>query len=235
MPPTIPVEQTHAVLLAALQGVRRRAKVLSVLFGIGVVLAVTVGLLLATVLVDYLLDLPKGLRLVFMLAAAGGIVYVVWSYVARPMLAKLSLSDVAGRLENVFPQFDDRLRSTIDFVGADVPGSAMMKERVMGEAERLATQVDLSRALLTRPVLYSIGAGVGAVVLAVLLAVSQLDLARIALSRLMLSGGANWPRRVQIDVVKDLPVKVAAGQRVDVRMRLAKGDKPAMKAIVYTQ
>ena len=50
MPPTL--------LIDSLNGLRRRVKFLSVLFGVGILLASAVGILLATVLLDYVLKLP---------------------------------------------------------------------------------------------------------------------------------------------------------------------------------
>jgi hypothetical protein len=76
-------------------------------------------------------------------------------------LTKLSLSDVAGHLENAFPQFGDRLRSTVDFTrpGADFAGSKVMQDRVINEATQMAGRDDLSSALVLRPVLYSLAGG----------------------------------------------------------------------------
>ena len=64
------------------------------------------------------------------------------------MLARLSLSDVAGRLEQAFPEFNDRLRSTVDFVRADIPGSDAMKQLVVGEATAMAGRLDLGKAVV---------------------------------------------------------------------------------------
>src|SRR6476660_6986215 len=94
----------------ALQGIRRRVKLLGVVYGVGIAVAVAVALLLGTILFDYLLNLPAWPRLVLLLAAAAGVAYVLARWVLIPAQAKLSLSDVAGRLEKAFPQFDDRLR-----------------------------------------------------------------------------------------------------------------------------
>ena len=178
--------QSKPALLDSLSSIRRKVRVLSVMYGVGIVLASAVGLILTAVLLDYLLNLPAVPRLMFMLAAFAGIVYLLWNYVARPMAARLSLGDVAGRLENAFPQFDDRLRSTVDFVRADLPGSAAMKNRVIGEANSMASAVNLSSALSPRPVVFALGAGILALGLAILLTVSYFDLARIAWSRMML-------------------------------------------------
>src|SRR5688572_6217045 len=94
-------------LLESLQGVRRRVKFLSVAFGVGLVVAAAVGMLLAVVLLDYLLNLPAVPRLALLVGALMTLGYALYRWVARPVAARLSLGDLAGRLEGVFPQFDD--------------------------------------------------------------------------------------------------------------------------------
>src|SRR5688500_1726093 len=230
MPPTM--------LIESLEAMRRTVKLLSVAFGAGLVVLAAVGLMLVAILLDYVLNLPAGPRLVLALAAVGGLGYVVYRWVVKPILAKLTLSDVAGHIETAFPQFDDRLRSTVNFVrGQQVPGSDAMKQRVMTEAGNLAASLDLNRAIVMRPVWYSIAAGFGALLLAFLLATTINPLYRnIALARLFAPfGAAAWPKRVQIELTSPMPERVPVGQRVDLRMRLAKGDKQSMKAVVYYQ
>src|SRR3954470_4777163 len=155
MPPTL--------LINSLNDLRRRVKLLSILFGVGILLASAVGILLATVFVDYLLKLPVVPRLLVALFALIAVGYLAFRWIAKPILARFSLSDVAGHLEAVFPQFDDRLRSTVNFVQQpDSPGSEVMKERVVTEATQLAQAVDLRRAIITKPVWYSISSAIGA-------------------------------------------------------------------------
>src|SRR5205814_10579918 len=174
--------QAKPALLDSLSSIRRKVRVLSVMYGVGIVLASAVGLILAAILLDYLLNLPAVPRLIFLVATFVGIVYTLWNYVFKPIGARLSLGDVAGRLENAFPQFDDRLRSTVDFVRTDLPGSPMMKDRVIGEADRMAASVNLNTALSAKPVVFSMGAGILALGLSILLIASYLGLAKIALS-----------------------------------------------------
>src|SRR4051812_16909517 len=124
MPPTMLMDALHAV--------RRRVKMLGVVYGMGIAVAAAVSLLLAIIFCDYLLNLPAWPRLVLTVAALAGVGYVLARWVFVPARSKLSLSDVAGRLERAFPQFDDRLRSTVDFAnGGRAFGSDMMKDRVM--------------------------------------------------------------------------------------------------------
>src|SRR5687768_10880619 len=148
MPPTM--------LIDALHGLRRKVKMLGVVYGVGIAVAAAVGLLLLTILFDYLLNLPAWPRLALSVAALGVVGYVIARWVWAPAKAKLSLSDVAGRLENAFPQFDDRLRSTVNFAsGKQTFGSDVMQQRVMSEAGELAARLDLNRAIVVKPVWYA--------------------------------------------------------------------------------
>ncbi len=229
MPPTM--------LIDSLQGIRRKVRLLSVAYGVGIVLAAVVGLLLAIVLLDYLLNLHAAPRLVVMAGSAGVLIYLAIQSVIKPLLARLTINDVAGRLETAFPQFDDRLRSTVDFLGKEIPGSDAMKDRVVSETANLAGNLDLNRAIIARPAYLSMAGGIGAIVLAIVLAllVNQ-NLLQIALSRLLTPfNGQAWPKRVQIELLGSPQTRVPVGQRLDLRMKLARGDKASMKAVVYYQ
>src|SRR4051812_48718327 len=186
MPPTMLIESLH--------NVRRRVKVLGVLYGAGIVAAAAVGLLVAVVFLDWLLGLPRAFRMVVNVAALGALGWALWHFLVKPALRKLTLSDLAGRLEDRYPQFDDSLRSTVNFMAGEVPGSEVMKERTVAKATALAGRIDFSRAVDTRPVWYSILGGLGAVVLlALLMAVVDPAFRHIAANRL-LGGAAAWPK-----------------------------------------
>src|SRR2546421_1586422 len=230
MPPTM--------LMDALQSVRRRVKLLGVAYGIGLAIAAAIALVLSPILADYILNLPAWPRTAMLALALGTVVYVIARWIWTPAAAKLSLSDVAGKLETVFPQFDDRLRSTVNFVnGGTQYGSDVMQRRVMSEAAEMASRLDLSRAVVIRPVWYSAGAACAAILLALALAMLVNPLyTRIALSRLMHPFGApSWPKRVEIAMVGNVPTRVPVGQRFDVKIRLAKGDRASQRALVSYQ
>jgi len=111
------------MLINSLEAVRRKVKVLGVAYGAGIAIAVAVVGLLGATLLDYLLNLPSFPRLVLALVALAAVAHVLWWYVIHPAMKRVSLSDIAGKLEGAFPQFDDRLRSTINFVsGKDSRG-----------------------------------------------------------------------------------------------------------------
>jgi hypothetical protein len=228
MPPT--------ALMDSLQTVRRRVRFFSVMYGVGIVVASAMGLLLATILLDYFLNLPPIPRIVVMLAATCGFAYVLMHWVLVPAMAKMGLSDIAGRLENIFPQFDDRLRSTVNFQSTSIDGSQVMKDRVAIQAEQLAQRLDLSSAVQTRPVLQSFAAAIGSIALLGLLAVLLgNEYWGPAISRLLDPfDGLPWPKRVQIQMVGQLPPRIPAGRAIDVHMRLVKGDKSSRQARVFS-
>ena len=61
-------------------------------------------------------------------AAGVALLAVLWRWLVRPVMARMKIGDVAGHLEGTFPQFNDRLRSTLDFTKGGVPGSLAMQQ-----------------------------------------------------------------------------------------------------------
>jgi hypothetical protein len=224
------------LLMESLQGVRRKVRALGVLHGIGLTLASVVALGLSAIVLDYLLNLPPYPRLLVVLAAAALLVIVLWRTLGHALLSKLTLRDVAGKLEHAFPEFDDRLRSTVDFAGADVPGSDVMKRRTIAEAGAIASRIDLSKAIAYKPVVEALGVAALAWAFVVLLGLFMPTHSRIAVSRLLSPFEPNpWPKRVQIDLAGNVPARVPVGQRIDVKVKLVKGDSSSRRAVVYSQ
>jgi len=238
----MPVLQEMSQLLAApslieaLQDIRRKVKLFSVAYGSGLAVAAAAGLLVGVIALDWLLNLPTPLRVILVLAALGEFGFVLWTCVLRPLYARLTIGDVAGRLEHAFPEFDDRLRSTVDFVrdgGAYVPGSDPMKQKVVAEAAGLAQNVDLAKVINLRPVWYSLACGLASLLLLTLFAtLAGADFLGIAANRLV-GGAAQYPKSTNIALLGDLPARVPVGRPVDVKMRLTKGAAHTKKAIVH--
>jgi Domain of unknown function (DUF4175) len=228
---------SQIALLSSLANVRRRVRLLSLLHGIGLLVAASVGLLLTTVFLDYLFNLPPVLRLLVILASVGCVGFVASRALLRPILAKLRLTDVAGRVEETFPAFDDRLRSVVDFAAHPTPGSDAMKDRVVAQATDLAGQIDVNAVIRPRPAYRALGAGVAAVAICFMLAVAVgPDYLGAALSRLLTPFDARpWPKRTLIQLIGQVPARIPAGTPLDVRIKLIRGDRPSAKAIVYYQ
>jgi hypothetical protein len=230
------MEQTFSI--HSLEAVRRRVRLLSLVFGLGLAVACCIALLMLLITADYLLNLPALPRLCLMLAAAAAACYALWCWLIRPMLSRMTLSELAGRIEQTFPQYQDRLRSTVDILsGKELPGSTIMKQRIVAETDRLSQTLDLTRAVVARPVFYtSAGCMFALLCLSLLITVPQKTYVQIAFDRLIMPFSANpWPKHVLIDPVGSVPNRIPVGQRLDVNMRLSRGESTSRKAIIYYQ
>jgi hypothetical protein len=148
------------------------------------------------------------------------------------------LSAIAARIEQSFPAYQDRLRSTIDILsGKEVPGSEMMKQRVVSETARLSQTHDINSVIVVRPILYTSAAGIAALLLlGVLIGMAQPEYIRIARARLLSPFSANpWPKQVIIEQIGELPKILPIGQRLDVNIRLSRGQSASRKAVIFYQ
>lgn len=224
-------------LIQSIESIRRRVRWLTIAYGLGISVAWGISLLIAVVLLDYLLNLPPIPRLILITAAVIGLIGVIYRYVVRPVSMSISLSDIAGRLEKTFPQLEDRLRSTIDFMQRDNPGSPVLQKRVIEQATQMVGQIDLTQAVVTRPAtLSSVGAIASVLLVLVLVWGLDSDLRSIIGSRLFTPfAGVNWPKKVVIHVVSEVPHRVPVGQKVEIAIQLDRGDKPTLKPILHYQ
>lgn len=234
------MEGTHERQLERqLERVRRRVRGLAFAYGLGSVVVALAACAVFVVAADYLLNLPAFPRLVLALGALIILGTVAWLHLIRPLMSRLTLSDIAGRVEQAFPQFDDRLRSGVTFAAAttDDRESARMRERTREEAVRLASTLDLGRAVDVRPARDRSMVGVGALLALLAFAfVTPAEYRSAAASRLLSPfAGVAWPKRTQIVASAELPARVAAGQRLPVQVRLARGDRPSARATVFYQ
>lgn len=224
-------------LIQSIESVRRRARWLTIAYGLSISVVCAAGLLVGVVLLDYLLNLPPVPRLILMAAAICGLVWVVYRYIARPVSAPMSLSDIAGRLEKAFPQFEDRLRSTVDFMQGGNPGSPVLQKRVIEQATQMAGQIDFNQAVVTRPATLSLIWATGAVLLVCVIFFGlDSNIRSIIGSRLLTPfAGVSWPKQVVIHVVSDVPHRVPVGQKIEIAIKLDRGDKPTLKPILRYQ
>ncbi|MGF1632386.1 MAG: hypothetical protein ACFCVE_00925 [Phycisphaerae bacterium] len=230
---------TPTSLIDTLNHMRRRVKVLAVFAGLGLVLATLAAALVGTVLLDYLLNLPAWPRLVLMLGALGVVAYLKWKWVLVPLRSRLTLGDVATRVEANYPIFEDRLSSTVNFLtGHDADGaggSTMLRGRVIDQTTVLADRYPIREVVQATPAVRNLAAGLGALALVVLLGTLAVtpEARGIIASRLFTPfEGQAWPRAYEIAVVGETPARVPVGQRLDVRIRLDKGDPARVRPVL---
>ena len=234
MPPT--------ALLERLQAIGRRVRVYALALGVSRVLAAAVGVLVAVVFIDWAVHattispggLPGPARLALLLTAFGAVAYCLIRWVAEPALKRYAPGDVAGWIEERYPQFGDGLRSTVNFLVTDVPGSAAMKQRVVSQAAEKIEQTDLSTVINPRPVWFASAGAMASVVALIALTVAVGPVFRHVVGSWLMHplSGAQWPRTVQIALDGKVPERIAVGDAVPLRVKLTKGDRPNRRVIV---
>ncbi len=221
-------------LIDALERLRFRAMSLSVGYGIGLVVAAACGAILIGGLVDWLLQLPAVPRLLGLIVTLAGLSYLAYRTIWLPATTKTGLGDVAGRVEERFPAFEDRLRSSVSFLG---DGHAMpadpYERQTIEQAGDLAADVRWSDVLQGKPAAKTLAAAAAGVILLVLLAVLLGPLANTVAGRLFdpLNPSHQWPRKYAVAPIQ-LPEKHAAGRPLTVTARLDKGDASRITPVV---
>jgi hypothetical protein len=224
-------------VISELRGIGRRLKAMSVANGIALLIATAIAAILAIIAIDYFVHLPAAGRIVFLILALLAIAWLLIRRIALPVMQKISLPFLAARIEQAFPQFHDRLRSTVDFTAEQIPGSDAMKARVIAETNELFQQIDIRQAISRKPLYQSLTAAATALLAIILLAALVSPFYRqLALDRLLHPFAAPaWPKSVQIDLLDTLPPRIPVGQSLNIHMKLSRGDRPSRKAILFYQ
>lgn len=209
----------------------------------GACAAVAAGIMgfLAIALLDWLLWLPPGPRVILGAAYLVGSAVLAWHWIVRPARAPLSLNQIAGKLEEYKWRFDDgrtgelqdRLSSTVEFLLGNQAGSDQMRRRVIANTDDIVEHVHFRDALALRPLaLRSAGLALAAVVLGTVLWASP-GFARTGLQRYISPlGPVQWPRDIEIvPLTGDL--LVAVGESATLRMRVIRGQSPTLRGLVH--
>jgi hypothetical protein len=218
-------------LLRRLASLRVKTRLLEGWRGVAAVLALVIGAVVLAGLLDWYLQLPSLLRAVLLVGILGGAGYLFYRYLLVPLVAPCDDLTLALRVEDKFPELNDSLASTVQFLQetGDSPaaGSESMRKHAIAQALAKAEGYDFNRVLNRRGLL-ALGASV-LILLAVAahFAYHYPQFSGIALRRLAEPyGGHTW---THIDV-PDSPARVAVGQPYVIRGTLG-GVIPAQAKI----
>ncbi len=199
-------------LLHRLGVVRRRYQVVSLFTGLFAVTAFGVGLATAVGLFDYGNHMPRLLRASSLVGLLTGSGYLIFRLLVDPLARKSDDLSLALRIETRYPELNDALASTIQFLdqpNAPSGGDKLMRAKAIEKATQQAASFDFNAILDYR--LLGLSAIVSVVVLgaASYFLIQEPDLTRTALLRLADPFGNHpWTR---IDV-PDATHRIAVGQ-----------------------
>ena len=201
-------------------------------YGLCAVMAGGIVAFLAIVTFDRFLWLPAALRIFVAWLFFAGLVGSVWHWIVKPLRAPLTIEAIAGRLEQHFGHFDDRLTSTVDFLQHDAPKLSPMMRQLVVNTEQIVRDVPLESALTLKPVVRSVAVLlVGACVLTGILLFFP-AWARTGLYRYVDPlGPVEWPRTVQIAPLS-FDQAVAVGESATLGMRIVRGLTDTLRGVV---
>ncbi len=221
-------------LLERLDGIRRRVTLLGVARGLGLVIATAAALFLFGAIADWLLRLPGWPRLIGLAGSAVLLAWLAYRHIWLPLSSPPSLDDVAGRAEEHFDVFDDRLRSAVSFMGPDAQLPAdPMRRLTVEEAGVIGGGIEWNDLLRPKPAITAgllAAAGVG-----LLLALATLlgPLAGTIAGRLIdpLNPNHQWPKRFGV-AAGELPTLHPTNRPLVVSATLTKGDPDRVEPVV---
>ena len=229
---------TSHPLHTRIQQVARNARGLVLLHGVCWFVALVVMATLGLALADYFLRYREvGARVLSSMLWVATCGWALWRFLVPVLAYKLEDVSVAQRVEWSFPQFRDRLSSSIQFLahrgGNAQMGSIDLQQAVVAEAERLAEGLDFSDCLNSRATRQAAMFAVPVVLLAAAVFAADRDSSQLALRRLALPWSLEaWPRWNQL-YFEETPTRLAAGQDFTVAVRDANHHLPSTVVMQY--
>jgi hypothetical protein len=215
--------------MTRLEAIRRRARRLLVMHGVLGLVCTALGLLLLLCILDYAFWFPRPLRLALTLGWLAVIGALLARQVAPALTSRFALLDVATKIEQRFPEFQDRLTSSVSFLAEPGGVTDPLRRQLIERTEQLAAGLPLEQAISTAPSWRMAGLAAWPVVLLAIAAfVSPVWLATACLRYAAPLGATEWPTRVSIEPLTG-DLTIAAGESVLLAMRISRGADPALR------
>lgn len=139
------------VLIHQFQRLQKRIRGVSAVGGLGLTACIG-SLFIATCLIlDILVDLPLPVRVSLLVGAAAITMISLALGVIRPSLKRASTLELAAFVESQFPEFDERLLSSVEMMhDQDSSASPLMKRWLYQETAQLTRKIDFAEAVDAR-------------------------------------------------------------------------------------
>lgn len=218
--------------MARLASLRAAVKRLSVYHGVGMWVAATSALLLASFYLDRFLAPPYAMRLAIAPLVWGGVGIGFYWWVIRRVRVPLSDRDAALLVERTYPELKDRLISALQLSKDSGGASDALTDLAIRDGENAARNLDFHRALQPRAARLWLFCGILAAAVTLGVASVQVSDSLVFLQRL-LGVRAEFPQRTHLDIeilARSTNVRMSrSGNRIDVK--LARGSDLPVRVI----
>lgn len=218
--------------------VTRRARRAAFWESLGWLLAVTLGVAVALMAIDYTLRLSdRGMRWLSSGLLLAALAAAAYHWLGAGGWRRYTPLSVAQLIQRKRPGLGSRLASAVEFLGQETDdptaGSADLRRSVVAQASADVDAVELGDVIDRRPLRYAMRALAACVVAAMAFALADPTGFRTAGARLVAPwSDASWPRRNYLQFV-EAPDRIARGQSFEATLRDAGGDLPDDARVLY--
>jgi hypothetical protein len=212
-------------LAKRLAALRRRLRVVATVRGLSWLFAVLALILIAGGALDWWLHLPGVVRAIFLVGALAGGGIIACRYLIVPLSQRNDDLALALRVENEYPELNDCLASTIQFMQQpgepDTAASASLRQAAMRQAMIEAGDCDFNRIIDSRGIRLAVLSVFVAAGLVIGLLLWQPAAAATALIRIGHPfGTTEWPPATLIELDPSLRTRIARGEPFELRAAL---------------
>jgi len=220
------------------RSVGRWARCVLLVQGLGWCLAIGMGAALLLGLADYFWRFSDvSVRVLASAALVGGVAWSVWRFAYPAIVRQLDAVRVAQRIEQRFPELQDRLSTSIAFLDERMAGqrmgSATLRSAVVAETSRVVERFDLTDCVDSRGARRVAGAALLVVLVTGAICLLDIDSSLLAARRLVAPWREEpWPRWNQLAWV-DPPERLAEGADFNIAVIDENARLPADVTIEY--
>lgn len=226
----ISVEQSQ--LMNRMIRLRRLVRRRLVIYGFYAVFAGVILSFLTISALDWLTWLPPLLRTAVALLFLAGFVISTMHWIVKPLRAKITLDEIAGKLEQHFSGLQDRLSSAVSFIQRGDPGSESLMRKVIDNAEQAVTKLPLESALSLKPMFKQSMWFCASMIALVTIIVASPGWVQTGFYRYLHPfSSIEWPHTVSIIPLTG-DITAAIGDSVTVRMEVERGWKDTLRGVV---
>lgn len=216
-------------IIQDLDRLRKRSKAMLLAQRLAVLLAWSLGTVMALIGIDFLMRLPATIRLVILLGCIGLFAYAAWRYLLSALRFHPTLTQLALRVERVIPALSGRLASSVEFAAAGIDQTNMLAARSVSDADARMAGESVSTIIRPSQTVRDLLIFIAIAMVAALFTWINPAAAHTGASRILLPlGSAQWPNRTGVQSLMH-EVVVAGnvhprGQTMPLRAKVTRGD-----------
>ena len=181
---------------------------------------------IGTFIIDWFVpDLPRGVRVSFLLIGIAVLGYVIFRYLIYPLKKSITDDDIAICVERLYPALKERLISSLqlsqDVALSDKFNSPELIRVLVNETNQIIQPLDFKQIINPHPVKKMLALMSGLILVMIIYTSLNPFYAGIWFNRI-LGGDARWPRKTMLQVIVKSDV-IAKGQDVTIEVIAAKG------------